>query len=132
MLKDMKEIDYIKEYLKVNNFKSTLECLEKEERYLKTELNSSFSQAKNLIPPKSYLTQLINSYKEKTKKISLVQNAYINLEKKRQVLLQFSRQIYSIIISYIRDFQDIKNGLNIQELTEENRKKLEEYNTKVN
>ena len=31
MLKDMKEIDYIKEYLKVNGYKSTLECLEKEE-----------------------------------------------------------------------------------------------------
>ena len=131
MLKDMKEIDYVKEYLNVNNFKSTLECLEKEERYLKTELNSSSSQTKLLIPPKSYLTQLINSYKEKTKKISLVQNAYVNLEKKRQVLLQFSRQIYSIIISYIRDFQDIKNVINIQELTEDNRKKLEEYNNKV-
>ena len=41
MLKDMKEIDYIKEYLKVNNFQSTLECLEKEEKYLDIEKNYS-------------------------------------------------------------------------------------------
>jgi hypothetical protein len=132
MLKDMKEVDYIKEYLKVNNYKSTLECLEKEERYLQTERNSSCQKNKMNTPPKSYLSQLINSFKEKTKKISLVQEAYINLDKKRQALLQFSRQMYSIMISYIKDFQDIKNVLDIQELTEENRKKVEEYNTKVN
>ena len=132
MLKDMKEIDYVKEYLKVNNYKSTLECLEKEEKYLQTERNSSSQKNKINTPPKSYLSQLINSFKEKTKKISLVQEAYINLDKKRQALLQFSRQIYSIMISYIKDFQDIKNVLDIQELTEENRKKVEEYNTKVN
>ena len=132
MLKDMKEIDYIKEYLKVNNYKSTLECLEKEERYLQTEKNSSFQKNKINTPTKSYLSQLINSFKEKTKKISLIQKAYIDLDKKRQTLLQFSRQIYSLIISYIKDFQDIKTVLDIQELTEENRKKVEEYNTKVN
>ena len=131
MLKDMKEIDYIKEYLKVNNYKSTLECLEKEEKYLQIERNNSTNQNK-VILAKSYLSQLINSYKEKTKKIFLIQNAYINSDKKRQVLLQFSRQIYSLIISYIKDFQDIKNVLDVSELTEENRKKVEEYNTKVN
>ena len=37
MLKDMKEIDYIKEYLKNNGYKDTLECLEKEEKYLKVD-----------------------------------------------------------------------------------------------
>ena len=61
-----------------------------------------------------------------------MKNAYINLDKKRQTLLQFSRQIYSLIISYIRDFQDIKNVLDVSELTEENRKKVEDYNSKVN
>ena len=64
----MKEVDYIKEYLKVNNYKSTLECLEKEERYLQTERNSSSQKNKIKSPPKSYLSQLINSFKEKTKK----------------------------------------------------------------
>ena len=131
MLKDMKEIDYIKEYLKLNEYKSTLECLEKEEKYLQVEKNNASSKSKSN-PKKSYLSQLIISFKEKTKKVSLLQNAYINLEKKRQILLQFSRQIYSIIISYIRDFQDIKNVLDVSELTEENRKKVEEYNSKVN
>ena len=131
MLKDMKEIDYIKEYLKTNNYKSTLECLEKEEKYLQAEKNNASSKPQP-IPKKSYLSQLINSFKEKTKKVSLLHNAYINLDKKRQILLQFSRQIYSIIISYIRDFQDIKNVLDVQELTEENRKKVEEYNSKIN
>ena len=131
MLKDMKEIDYIKEYLKTNKYKSTLECLEKEEKYLQAEKNNSSSKTQP-IPKKSYLSQLINSFKEKTKKVSLLQNAYNNLDKKRQILLQFSRQIYSIIISYIRDFQDIKNVLDVQELTEENRKKVEEYYSKIN
>ena len=131
MLKDMKEIDYIKEYLKTNKYKSTLECLEKEEKYLQAEKNNSSSKTQP-IPKKSYLSQLINSFKEKTKKVSLLHNAYINLDKKRQILLQFSRQIYSIIISYIRDFQDIKNVLDVQELTEENRKKVEEYYSKIN
>ena len=41
MLKDMKEIDYIKEYLKLNGYKNTLECLEKEEKYLQVEKNNS-------------------------------------------------------------------------------------------
>ena len=41
MLKDMKEIDYIKEYLKVKGYKSTLECLEKEEKYITAEKNNS-------------------------------------------------------------------------------------------
>jgi len=41
MLKDMKEIDYIKEYLKINGYKSTLECLEKEEKYINAEKNIS-------------------------------------------------------------------------------------------
>ena len=129
MLKDMKEIDYIKEYLKTNKFKSTLECLEKEEKYLQAEKNNDKSK---IIQKKSYLSQLINSFKEKTKKIYLIQNAYKNLERKRQVLLQFSRQIYSIIISYIREFQDIKTILDTSELTIENRKKVEEYNSRVN
>ena len=54
------------------------------------------------------------------------------MDKKRQILLQFSRQIYSLIISYIKEFQDIKNILDTSELTEENRKKVEDYNSKVN
>ena len=41
MLKDMKEIDYIKEYLQINGFKSTLECLEKEEKYIIAEKNNA-------------------------------------------------------------------------------------------
>jgi len=41
MLKDMKEIDYIKEYLKINGYKSTLECLEKEEKYINAEKSIS-------------------------------------------------------------------------------------------
>ena len=41
MLKDMKEIDYIKEYLQENGYKATLECLEKEEKYLLAEKNNS-------------------------------------------------------------------------------------------
>ena len=131
MLKDMKEIDYIKEYLKLNKFTSTLECLEKEEKYLQAERNNT-SISNSLSPTKSYLSQLINSYKEKTNKIYLVQNAYKNLELKRQSLLSFSRQIYSMIISYIRDFEDIKKVLDVTEMTQENRKKVEDYNSKVN
>ena len=131
MLKDMKEIDYIKEYLKLNKFTSTLECLEKEEKYLQAERNNT-SISNSLSPTKSYLSQLINSFKEKTKKISLIKKEYIELDKKRQILLQFSRQIYSLIISYIKEFQDIKNILDTSELTEENRKKVEDYNSKVN
>lgn len=46
-------------------------------------------------------------------------------------MLQCARQIYAIIISYIRDFQDIKNILDISQLTEENKKKTEEYNAKI-
>ena len=37
----MKEIDYIKEYLTQNGYKATLECLEKEEKYLTAEKNNS-------------------------------------------------------------------------------------------
>ena len=131
MLKDMKEIDYIKEYLKLNKFKSTLECLEKEEKYLQAEINNS-SELNSPPTKKSYLSQLINSFKEKTKKIYLIQNAYKNLELKKQALLSFSRQIYSMIISYIRDFEDIKKVLDVTEMTQENRKKVEDYNSKVN
>ena len=41
MLKDIKEIDYIKDYLEVNKYQSTLECLEKEERYITAAKNNS-------------------------------------------------------------------------------------------
>ena len=37
----MKEIDYIKDYLKVNGYENTLECLAKEEKYLQVEKNNS-------------------------------------------------------------------------------------------
>ena len=41
MLKDLKEIDYIKEFLKANGYKSTLECLEKEEKYMQAEIKTN-------------------------------------------------------------------------------------------
>ena len=37
----MKELDYIKEYLEKNGYKSTLECLEKEDKYITAEKNNS-------------------------------------------------------------------------------------------
>ena len=55
----------------------------------------------------------------------------MNSLKKRQAILQCARQIYGIIISFIRDFQDIKTILDTSQLTEENRKKTDEYNTKI-
>ena len=55
----------------------------------------------------------------------------MNSVKKRKALLQCSRQIYGIIISFIQDFQDIKKVLDISQLTEENRKKTEDYNDKI-
>jgi len=41
MLKDLTEIDYIKEYLKANGYKSTLECLEKEEKYIEADIKAN-------------------------------------------------------------------------------------------
>ena len=55
----------------------------------------------------------------------------MNSLKKRQGILQCARQIYSIIISFICDFQDIKKILDISQLTEDNKKKTEEYNNKI-
>ena len=61
----------------------------------------------------------------------MLKNAYINSDKKRQSLLQCARQIYGIILSFIRDFQDLKNILDTSQLTEDNRKKAEDYSSKV-
>ena len=46
-------------------------------------------------------------------------------------MLQCARQIYGIILSFIRDFQDLKNILDTSQLTEDNRKKAEDYSSKV-
>ena len=83
------------------------------------------------VESKSYLTQLIRSFKEKTKKFTLLKDAYINSCKKRQAYLSCSRQIYAIILSFIREFQELKNVFDTSELTEENRKKVDEYNAKI-
>ena len=55
----------------------------------------------------------------------------MNSLKKRQGILQCARQIYSIVIAFICDFQDIKKILDISQLTEENKKKTEEYSHKI-
>ena len=61
----------------------------------------------------------------------MLKDAYTNSIKKRKTLLQCARQIYGIIISFINDFQDIKSVLDASQLTEENRKKTEDYKDKI-
>lgn len=141
MLKDLKEIDYVKEYLKNNGYNSTLECLEKEEKYkIAEKLHSKVISFKNNIiklqspssdKKESYLSQTIHSYTDKTKKISLLKDAYLNLSKKNQAILQCARQVYAIVISFIQNFQELQKIFDISELTEENRKKTEDFYKKL-
>ena len=94
--------EMIKEYLKVNGLKTTLENMEKEEK---------IRQSKNIQDSEkgSKIGKLIANDKDKSKDISSVQENYKVLERKHQSILQCGRQILSIAKTCLQHLQNIKD-----------------------
>jgi hypothetical protein len=108
------EMEYIKEYLRLNGLKSTLECLEKEENYRNvTDKKREIINSDGIEKPK--LSKLISENKEKTKQLSKNQDNYKILEKKHKSVLQCARQIFSIVINCLQQLHNIKDGNQVNE-----------------
>ena len=94
--------DIIKEYLKANGLKSTLDNYEKEEKQrLSKNVHDNEKNTK--------MGKLILSDKDKSKEISSMQDNYKVLEKKHQSILQCGRQILSIAKTCLQHLQNIKD-----------------------
>jgi hypothetical protein len=97
---DISEI--IKEYLKANGLKTTLDNFEKEEK---------LRQSKNLHDTEkgTKMAKLVMSDKDKSKDIATAQDNYKTLDRKHQSILQCGRQILSIAKTCLQHLQNIKD-----------------------
>ena len=94
--------DIIKEYLKVNGLKTTLDNFEKEEKQRLSK--NLYDTDKN-----TKIGKIILNDKDKSKDISSLQDNYKTLEKKHQSILQCGRQILSIAKTCLQHLQNIKD-----------------------
>lgn len=113
MNKEDTELDYIKDYLRQNGLKSTLECLEKEETY--KHITEKRRESTITDADKTKLSKLILENKEKSKQIAKFQENYKILEKKHKSVLQCARQIFSIVINCLQQLHNIKDGNQVNE-----------------
>lgn len=109
---DLEALDYIKDYLKNNGFKGTLECLESEEKYKNVGVEQK--KIKESIPTNSdkfsKLHKLILEAKETARNHIKLQESYKVIEKKHKSILQCARQIFSIVINCLQQLHNIKDG----------------------
>lgn len=109
---DVEALELIKDYLKQNGYKGTLECLESEEKYKNVGID--LKKTKDPIPLNSEkfskLHKLIIEMKETSKSHSKLQDQCKLVEKKHKSILQCARQIFSIVINCLQQLHNIKDG----------------------
>ena len=110
------EVDLIKDFLKENNYTSTLECFIKEDNYKRVENKNSKDKKEEKKDNK--FTKYVQSSRECVRKISKFQNTYNLLEKKYKSILLCARQVFSISINCIEMLQELKDGNKKENLEE--------------
>lgn len=127
---DIEALDLIKDYLKLNGFKGTLECLESEEKYKNVGLEHK--KIRESIPPNSdkfsKLHKLIIDGKDTGKSLNGLLEKYKVLEKKHKSILQCARQIFSIVINCLQQLHNIKDG---NQATDNLGDTIETYKTQI-
>jgi hypothetical protein len=127
---DVEAIDLIKDYLRLNGYKGTVECLESEDKYKNVGVEQK--KIKEQIPITSEkfskLHKLILDNKETNKNYLKLQDAYKVIEKKHKSILQCARQIFSIVINCLQQLHNIKDGNQASENLGET---IENYKTQI-
>ena len=127
---DVEAIELIKDYLKLNGFKGTLECLESEDKYKNVGVEQK--KVKESIPITSEkfskLHKVILDSKETSKNYTKLQDAYKVIEKKHKSILQCARQIFSIVINCLQQLHNIKDG---NQASENLGDTIENYKTQI-
>lgn len=127
---DVEALEMIRDFLKLNGYKGTLECLDSEDKYKNVGIEQK--KVKESIPQNSEkfskLHKLILEKKEiQTKNTKLV-DEYKVIEKKHKSILQCARQIFSIVINCLQQLHNIKDGNNNNENLGET---IENYKTQI-
>lgn len=127
---DVEALDLIKDYLKLNGYKGTLECLESEDKYKNVGIEQK--KIKEQIPVTSdkfsKLHKLILDHKELNKNFIKLQDSNKVIEKKHKSILQCARQIFSIVINCLQQLHNIKDGNQASENLGET---IENYKTQI-
>jgi hypothetical protein len=123
---DTEALEIIKDYLRQNGLKSTLECLEKEESYKNVTDKKKDHITVDL--EKTKLGKILSEQKDKSKGLSKLQESYKVLEKKHKSILQCARQIFSIVINCLQQLHNIKDGNQASENLGET---IENYKTQI-
>lgn len=124
---DTEAFEIVKEFLKQNGLRSTLECLEKEETY-KNVTSDKKKEHINIDLEKTKLGRMIIEQKERNRQITKLQDSYKILEKKHKSILQCARQIFSIVINCLQQLHNIKDGNQANENLGET---IENYKTQI-
>lgn len=127
---DVDALDLIKDYLKLNGYKGTLECLESEDKYKSVGIEQK--KIKESIPLTSEkfskLHKLLLDNKETNKNYLKLQESYKVIEKKHKSILQCARQIFSIVINCLQQLHNIKDG---NQASENLGDTIENYKTQI-
>lgn len=127
---DAEALDLIKDYLKLNGFKGTLECLESEDKYKNVGIEQK--KIKESIPITSEkfskLHKLLIDSKDLSKNNTKIIEEKKVVEKKHKSILQCARQIFSIVINCLQQLHNIKDGNQASENLGET---IENYKTQI-
>ena len=105
--------DYIKEFLKFNNFSNSLECFEAEIK-TKQASNKGTNKQPNLLLKKDDQPRLYSFLKSdgsKTKREINLEKEFKAFNKKYQQILQAGRQIFSVSINLLQMLHSMKEVL---------------------
>ena len=105
--------DYIKEFLKFNNFTNTFECLEAEIRTKQVSNKLSTKQGSNQhtinkLDDQPRLYQLIKGVDLKSKRETNLEKDLKNMNKKYNQVLQAARPIFSVSVNCLQLLHTLK------------------------
>ena len=120
--KDFTKInEYIKEYLNFNNYGSTLECFEAEEKTKKVTARD-LKEAINKVPTVSHfkfqdkdmdrfprMYRFYETDSQKTHREETMEKDHTKLQKKHQDVLNSARQIFAIAIKCLQHLHSLKD-----------------------
>ena len=120
------ELDLIKDFLKENNYISTLECLIKEDNLKRIE-KKNLKEKNNENNPESKLTKCLKQLNERNLQFSKFNETYKSLERKYKSILLSARHIFSVSIECLELLKEIKEGNNKENLEE----KIENFKNQI-
>ena len=120
------ELDLIKDFLKENNYISTLECLIKEDNLKRIE-KKNLKEKNNEKYPESKLTKCLKQLNERNLQFSKFNETYKSLERKYKSILLSARHIFSVSIECLELLKEIKEGNNKENLEE----KIENFKNQI-